>query len=77
MGKRVPSKKLRAEWEKVEGKAWPKDEVGRNYDVSHKKALADGGDNSLGNIEPLPHEEHVRRHIENGDFGRWGARRYD
>jgi hypothetical protein len=44
-----------------------------NQDVSHMRALADGGDNTPNNIEPLPHDSHVQQHINNGDFARWGA----
>jgi len=66
---------LRAEWEEVNQKPWPKDPVtGRNQDVSHTVPKADGGANSLENIEPLPHAEHMQRHIDAGDFKRWGAR---
>ena len=74
--KRFQPKKLRKLWEGANDATWPKTEAGRNYDVSHKKARADGGDDSLDNIEPLPHDEHMRRHIESGDFKRWGGRRY-
>ncbi|MEA1952118.1 MAG: RHS repeat-associated core domain-containing protein, partial [Planctomycetota bacterium] len=73
--KRKSSKTIRKEWEKVNKKKWPKDKkAGRNQDVSHKKALADGGTNDLNNIEPRPHDEHMREHKEAGDFKRWGAR---
>ncbi len=73
--KRVSSKTLRRRWEKKHKKKWPKDpKTGKNQDASHKKALADEGDNDVDNIEPLPHDEHVRQHSEAGDFRRWGAR---
>jgi RHS repeat-associated protein len=72
---RVSSKTLRNRWEKETGKKWPKDsETGRNHDVAHKKALADGGTNDVDNYEPLPHPEHVREHSDAGDFQRWGSR---
>lgn len=73
---RESSAKIRRNWEAATGKVWPKDpKTGRNQDVSHKQPLADGGDNSVENVEPLPHEEHVRQHQEWGDFVRWGGRR--
>ena len=73
--KRVPTSKLRQLWEKFWNKKWPKDEkTGKNQDACHKKALADGGDNSPKNIEPKPHDEHIKDHMDKGDFKRWGGR---
>jgi hypothetical protein len=75
---RVPREKAsvtRTRWEKETGRKWPLDpRLGRNQDISHKKALADGGDNSVSNVEPKPHDEHMSEHMEAGDFRRWGAR---
>jgi hypothetical protein len=72
---RVSPKKLRKEYEDATGSQWPKSADGKNHDVSHKTALADGGTNEVNNIEPLERSEHIRRHVENGDFKRWGGRR--
>lgn len=72
---RVSSRVLRRLWELAKGKVWPKDTAtGRNQDVAHKKALADKRTNSVRNIEPKPHAEHVKEHSDNGDYRRWGAR---
>jgi hypothetical protein len=72
---RISSKTLRGRWETETGQPWPKDpKTGRNQDVAHKKALADEGSNDVKNIEPLPHEPHVRQHSQAGDFKRWGSR---
>jgi RHS repeat-associated protein len=72
---RTSSATLRRQWEKSTGQRWPKDEAtGRNQDVSHKRPLADGGSNDPPNLEPKPHDEHVRLHRDAGDFRRWGAR---
>ena len=48
---------------------------GKNQDVSHKLAKADGGLNTLENIEPKPHAEHVQQHMDNNDFSRWAQRK--
>jgi len=71
--KRVSSKVLRKKWEEHNKETWPKepDNPKRNQSASHKKALADGGDNSVGNIEPMPWKAHLEMHKRNGDFSRW------
>jgi hypothetical protein len=42
--------------------------------VAHKRAIADGGTNTLDNIEPMHPDEHIAQHLNNGDSGRWGVR---
>ena len=75
-GPRRSSKSIRNEWEEVHQRKWPKDpKTGRNQDVSHKKARADGGSDDVGNIKPKAHDEHVKEHSDNGDFSRWAKRR--
>ena len=66
--------RLRREWEKAKGRQWPKTDDGRNYDVAHKRAIADGGTNTLDNIEPMHPDEHAAQHLNNGDSARWGRR---
>jgi RHS repeat-associated protein len=74
---RRSSRSIRNEWQRETGQQWPRDPAtGRNMDVAHNTPLADGGSNELSNVQPLPHVEHVQQHIANGDFKRWGARRY-
>ncbi|MDB5476530.1 MAG: repeat protein [Phenylobacterium sp.] len=66
--------RLRRAWEQREGRPWPQDETGRNYDVAHIKALADGGTNTLENIRPMHPEPHAAEHMANGDHARWAKR---
>lgn len=71
----IGSPKFRSDWEKANGKSWPKEINGRNYEVSHEIPKADGGDDNVNNINPRTHEDHLQRHIDNGDHRRWGGRR--
>jgi RHS repeat-associated protein len=74
-GGRKPSSQIRKEWEAANDQKWPADATtGKNHDVSHETALADGGTNTLENIKPRPHPEHVDIHKQRGDFKRWGSR---
>jgi len=75
--KREAPAKSREKWENATGEKWPKEpnNPSKNQDVSHKKALADGGTNDVDNFGPKPHEEHMQEHKDNGDFKRWGQRR--
>lgn len=67
--------KLRRQWEIQNGQSWPKDPAtGRNHDVAHIIAKADGGTDTLDNIRPLHPDLHKQEHMQNGDFARWGAR---
>jgi hypothetical protein len=57
---RRPSAEMRRDWERVHGKPWPDDpSTGRPQDVAHRTARADGGTDDVGNIDPLPHLDHV------------------
>ena len=72
---RKSTKTIRKDWEETHKTPWPKDEkTGRNQDVSHKKARADGGTDEVNNIEPEPHDSHIQKHKEADDFSRWGSR---
>ena len=70
-GKREDPRTTRKRWEQATGQEWPKDASGRNQDVSHKTAVADGGGNEAGNVQPKPHAQHMQEHMERGDFSRW------
>ena len=62
---------IRRRWERAEGRHWPRDANGRRYDVHHIRAKADGGTDDLENIRPMPHDQHIQEHKDNGDFSRW------
>jgi hypothetical protein len=66
--------RLRREWEAANGRPWPRTKDGRAYHVSHRKAIADGGTNTLDNIEPMDPEEHIAKHKRDGDNERFGKR---
>ena len=67
--------RVRREWERKEGQTWPRDPVtGRNHDVAHVRAKADGGADTVDNIRPLHPDAHRAEHVENGDYSRWGKR---
>ena len=65
---------LRSDWERANGRRWPRTPDGRSYDVAHKRAIADGGTNTLDNIEPMHPDGHKAKHRNDGDSGRWGRR---
>ena len=67
-------RRLRGEWKRAEGRPWPKTSEGRNFDVAHTKAVADGGTNTLDNIQPMHPDEHKAQHRLNGDHARFGRR---
>lgn len=65
---------LKREWEKINGRPWPKYEqdvysangklirkAGNEYDVHHIQPLGMGGENDAGNITPLNAEVHYER----------------
>lgn len=64
--------RLRREWERANGRPWPRTADGRPYDVAHIRALADGGTNTLDNIQPMDPAEHLASHKD--DQSRWGKR---
>jgi hypothetical protein len=67
------NQRLKREHIKKEG-YWPKTADGRDYDVSHRRAIADGGSNTLDNIEPMDPDDHRAKHKRDGDAARWGKR---
>lgn len=67
------NRRLKQEYIRKYG-SWPKTPDGRDYDVSHLKAIADGGANTLDNIEPKHPDQHKAGHRDNGDYKRWAAR---
>lgn len=68
--------RLRRQWEKLNDRFWPRTKTGRNYDVAHIKALADGGTNTVDNIRPMHPAEHLAQHMADGDLTRWARRQW-
>jgi hypothetical protein len=68
------NRRLRREWTVANQRPWPKTDDGRNFHVAHRRAIVDGGTNTLDNIEPMHPDEHLAQHVNNGDTGRWGRR---
>ena len=72
---RKKTDRLRKEWEAHTGTPWPKTAEGKPYEADHDTPLADGGaDDATTNVTPRPHDDHVQRHKDKGDFKRWGKR---
>ena len=67
------NRRLRREYIREKG-SWPRTEDGRNFHVGHIKATADGGSQTLDNIQPVHPDEHMAEHSANGDFARFARR---
>ncbi len=74
--KRRHPQTIRNEWERNTGRKWPTEPNGRRYQIDHDIPLADGGVDDWTNVTPRPRDEHIKRHVDNGDFKRWGGLRY-
>jgi uncharacterized protein RhaS with RHS repeats len=70
---RQKTDKLRKAWEGLHGAPWPTAN-GKPHEADHDVPLADGGSDTAENVTPRPHDEHVQRHKDRGDFKRWGKR---
>lgn len=70
--KRRSKKQVTDEWERIHGREWPKGEDGKPLEADHDIPLADGGSDSGDNVTPRTKADHIRRHIENGDFSMMG-----
>jgi hypothetical protein len=68
------NRRLKREYIRKKG-SWPQTPDGRDYDVSHIRAIADGGTNTLDNIEPMHPDEHRAKHKNEGDNRRFAMRR--
>src|SRR6185437_2187195 len=76
VNKRRPKHQVVREWENKTGNGWPNDPAtGKPMEADHDKPLADGGSDTGDNVTPRTHTDHVNRHRENGDFGRWARRK--
>ena len=68
-----PGKHWRKEYEKREGKPWPKTADGNNHHEHHKDPIADGGNDVYENIEPMDPKKHHEHPAD--DRRRWGGRK--
>lgn len=68
------SRALRKKWEVEYNRDWPIDpDTGLPMQVHHRRPRSEGGTDDVWNLEPLSKADHIKRHMEQGDYKRWGA----
>ncbi len=75
-GRYTTNKTLRKQHAAHKKLPWPIDpDTGKNQDVSHPNALADGGPDYFEVVKPMTRKDHIEHHMNNGDFKRWRNQR--